>query len=88
MRLGLSMRKGGGGGGGGVERGKERGHGGRERGGEGHPGNRLPLCMGESSGEETPLTYRICVGCVFVLEHNACKCTISHLCFSTLFINL
>lgn len=30
----------------------------RRRKGEekGYPGNRLPLCMGESSGEETPLT--------------------------------
>lgn len=40
----------------------------------GYPGNRLPLCMGESSGEETPLTWRMCVwGCV--LRREACNCT-------------
>lgn len=41
---------------------------------KGYPGNRLPLCMGESSGEETPLSWRMRVwGCIVRCE--ACHCT-------------
>lgn len=48
--------------------------GGREK--KGRPGNRLPPCMGESSGEETPLTYKVwAVGAVlFVYVCFAIQC--------------
>ena len=38
---------------------------------KGYPGNRLPLCMGESSGEETPLTWRGGVVCMCVCAKHA-----------------